>query len=162
MTPLESPTSCNQCWLTDPKSIWCWITNHSRFCWSGGTHSLTIHFSHRVPKNNFPLEILPDLIDRPRKSTPLGYTKVQTICAKNCGICVNKYIIDVSFLKHYILNFWHTLRLRSLRPLPSVWYKTIVNTGGVGWAGTDPQTWKKRPSFLMSLALSMPILNNFQ
>ena len=33
-----------------------------------------------------------------------------------------------------------TLRLKSLLPLASVWSKTTINTGGVGWAGTDHDT----------------------
>ena len=33
-----------------------------------------------------------------------------------------------------------TLPLKSLLPLASVWIKTILNTGGVGGAGADPQT----------------------
>ena len=45
----------------------------------------------------------------------------------------------------------HTLRLKSLWPLGSVWGKTTLNTGSVGGAVVDPQTWKMRSSFLMSL-----------
>ena len=46
----------------------------------------------------------------------------------------------------------HTLRLRSLWPLASVWYKTTLNTGSVGGAGVEPQSWKMRTPFPMSLA----------
>ena len=56
----------------------------------------------------------------------------------------------------------HTLRPRSLWQVASVCYKTALNTGGVSGAKTDPQTWKMRISFLMFLALRIPILNNFQ
>ena len=58
----------------------------------------------------------------------------------------------------------YTLRPRSVWPLGvgSVWYKTTLNTGGVSVARADPQTWKMGTSFLMSLALRIPIFNNFQ
>ena len=58
--------------------------------------------------------------------------------------------------------FDSTLRLKSLWPHGSVWGKTTLNTGSVGGAGVDPQTGKMGLSFLMSLALRIPILNNFQ
>ena len=58
----------------------------------------------------------------------------------------------------YFLS-WYTLHLRSLWPLASVLSKTTLNTGGVDGAGANPQTWKMRPSFLMSLARRMPNLN---
>ena len=61
-----------------------------------------------------------------------------------------------------VMKIIDTLRLKSLWPLASVCYKTTLNTGGVRGAREDPQTWKMRTSFLMSLALAIPILNNFQ
>ena len=56
----------------------------------------------------------------------------------------------------------HTLPLKSLLPLAPVCSKTTLNTGGVGGAEADPQTWKMGTYFLMSLELHMPIFNNFQ
>ena len=60
------------------------------------------------------------------------------------------------------VRIFTTLRLRSLWPLASVWSKTALNTGGVGGAGADTQTWKMKTSFFMSLEFRMPIFNIFQ
>ena len=65
-------------------------------------------------------------------------------------------------LDHFTVNIVNTLRLKSLWPLASVWDKTTLNTGNVGGAGVDPQTWKMGSSFLMSLAHCIPIYSNFQ
>ena len=54
------------------------------------------------------------------------------------------------------------LPLKSLLSLASVLSKTTLNTGSAKGAGAEPQSWKMRTSFLMSLALSMLIFNNFQ
>ena len=64
--------------------------------------------------------------------------------------------------KHEIVYIKYTLRHKSLWPLASVCYKTTLNTGDVGGAGPDPQTWKRGTYFFMSLALGIPIFNNFQ
>ena len=65
-------------------------------------------------------------------------------------------------------NFWithsndeFTLRPISVWPLASVCYKTTLNTGSLGVVRANPQTWKMWSSFLMSLALRIPIFNNF-
>ena len=55
-----------------------------------------------------------------------------------------------------------TLRLKSLLPLPSVWSKTTLNTGGMGGAREDPPTCKMGTFFVISLTLTEPSLNNFQ
>ena len=66
----------------------------------------------------------------------------------------------VHLYKNVLENQSDTKNLQGLYcGLASVWYKTTLNTGGVGGAG---QTLKIRTSFLMSLALRIPILNNFQ
>ena len=47
------------------------------------------------------------------------------------------------------INYSLTLCLRSLWSLASVWYKTTLNTGGMGGAGADPQFWKiSAPKFV--------------
>ena len=56
----------------------------------------------------------------------------------------------------------HTLSLKSLSLLLSVCYKTTQTTGGVGVAGACPPTSELGKFLLWSLALSMPIYNNFQ
>ena len=62
----------------------------------------------------------------------------------------------------YRYNHICTLWLKSLWPLASVWSKITLNTGNMCGARADPQTLKMSRFFLMSLALCMPIFNNFQ
>ena len=58
--------------------------------------------------------------------------------------------------------WWFTLSGQVSSPASSVWSKTTLNTGGVGGAGAGPPTCKTRTFFLIPLALTMPIINNFQ
>ena len=69
-----------------------------------------------------------------------------------------------SFSPHsiFLISLLHTMPQKSLSPLASVWSKTTLNTAGVGVAGMDPHSCKMETSFLMSLALRMPLFNNFQ
>ena len=61
-----------------------------------------------------------------------------------------------------IHTYVHTLRLKSLWPLASVWCKTAQNTDNVGGAGADPQTLKMVSFFLISVEIRIPIYSYFQ
>ena len=56
----------------------------------------------------------------------------------------------------------YTLSLKSLSSHSAVYYKTTLNTGGVGWAGAAPATSKLGTILSWPLALSMTIYSNFQ
>ena len=55
-----------------------------------------------------------------------------------------------------------TLHSKSLLHLALVWSKITPDTGNVEGARAAPQSWKMRTSFLMSLALCMPIFNKWE
>ena len=89
---------------------------------------------------------------------------------------IRKHLKDESFLKgettfalsvclgyqtKYLGYTLHTLPPKTLHTFSSLWSKTTLNTGRVGGAETDPQTWKMETSFLISLVLCMSIFNNF-
>ena len=58
--------------------------------------------------------------------------------------------------------YLRTLPPKSLHPFSSIWSKKYLSKGFVGGLGGDPQTIKWGTHFPMSIAVSMPIFNNFQ
>ena len=60
------------------------------------------------------------------------------------------------------LKIIYVIVSKNLSGLSSVFYKTSLITGGVGWAGAGPPTSKLETFLLWPLALSMPICSNFQ
>ena len=57
---------------------------------------------------------------------------------------------------------WYTLSPISVSGFSTVCYKTILNTGSVGWAGAPPPTYKLGKFLSWPLALSMSTYSNFQ